>query len=159
MTFELMCRLADKIAAAAPLNTGMTDRQRDGCKPVRPAPIFAVAGRNDPIQPYDGWLTEVRRLLSVPETMEFWRVQHGCTGQMRRLLPHRNQSDTTRIALVEWTGCRTANAVKLYVVLGGGHRVPSFTPASPEWIREAGPQNRDIETIDEFWKFAKQFSR
>ena len=44
-------------------------------------------------------------------------------------------------------------------MLGGGHQVPSFTPVSPEWVRQAGPQNQDIETIDEFWKFAKQFSR
>jgi polyhydroxybutyrate depolymerase len=159
MSFELMCRLADKIAAAGPLITGMTDRQRDGCKAVRPIPIFAVAGVNDPIQPYDGWLTDVRRLLSIPETMEFWRAQHGCTGQTRRLLPHRNQADLTRIALWEWTGCRTPNAVKLYRVAGGGHQVPSFTPAPPEWVREAGLQNQDIETIDEFWKFSKQFSR
>jgi polyhydroxybutyrate depolymerase len=159
MTFELMCSLADRIAAAGPLITGMTDRQRDACNPARAVPVLAVAGRNDPIQSYDGWLTEVRRLLSVPETMEFWRVQHGCTGQTRRLLPHRNQADLTRIVLLEWTGCRTPNAVKLYVVTGGGHQVPSFTPASPERVREAGPQNQDIETIDEFWNFAKRFSR
>jgi polyhydroxybutyrate depolymerase len=159
MTFEMMCHSPGKIAAAGPLITGMTDRQRDGCKPVPPIPILAVAGRNDPIQSYDGWLTEARRLLSVPETMEFWRVQHGCSGQTRRLLPHRNENDSTRVALVEWTGCRIAHAVNLYVVFGGGHQVPSFTPASPEWIREAGPRNQDIETFDEFWNFAKQFSR
>jgi polyhydroxybutyrate depolymerase len=159
MTFELMCRMADRIAAAGPLITGMTDRLRDACKPAPPVPVLAVAGRNDNIQAYDGWLSEVRRLLSIPETMEFWRVQHGCTGQTRRLLPHRNQADTTRLALVEWTGCKTPNAVKLYVALGGGHQVPSFTPVPADWVRQAGPQNQDIETIDEFWKFAKQFSR
>jgi polyhydroxybutyrate depolymerase len=159
MTFELMCRLADKIAAAGTYITGMTDRQRDGCKPVRAVPVFVVAGTLDPIQPYDGWLSEVRRLLSIPETVEFWRVQHGCTGQTRRLLPHRHQADETRIALSEWTGCRTPNAVKLYAVLGGGHQVPSFSPASPEWVKQAGPRNQDIETIDEFWSFAKQYSR
>jgi polyhydroxybutyrate depolymerase len=46
MTFEVMCRLSDKIAAAGPLITGMTDRQRDGCKPVRPVPIFC-GGRQE----------------------------------------------------------------------------------------------------------------
>jgi polyhydroxybutyrate depolymerase len=158
MTYEVMCRLAEKIAAAGPLITGMNDRQRDGCKPSRAVPILVVAGTNDPIQLYDGWLSDVRRLLSVPETMEFWRQQHGCTGQTRKLLPHRNQADTTRIALWEWTGCRTPSAVKLYRVGGGGHQVPSFTPAPPEWERQAGPRNQDIETIDEFWSFARQFT-
>jgi polyhydroxybutyrate depolymerase len=159
MTFELMCQLADRLAAAGPLITGMTDRQRDGCNPPQPVPVLVVAGVSDPIQPYDGWITGARRLLSIPETMDFWRLQHGCTGQTRKLLPHRVQADVTRIALWEWTGCRTPNAVKLYRVAGGGHQVPSFTPASPEWVRQAGLQNQDIETIDEFWQFAKQFSR
>jgi polyhydroxybutyrate depolymerase len=159
MTFELMCRLADRIAAAAPLITGMTDGQRDACKAARAVPILVVAGRDDSIQSYDGWLTTTRRLLSIPETMEFWRVQHGCTGQTGRVLPHRNQADLTRIALWEWTGCIIPDAVKLYRVARGGHQVPSFTPASPEWVREAGLQNQDIETIDEFWQFAKRFSR
>lgn len=159
MTFELMCRLADRIAAAGPLISGMTDAQREACKPALAVPVFVVAGVNDPIQPYDGWLSDARRLLSVPETMEFWRQLHGCTGQTRKLLPHRNQADGTRVALWEWTGCRTPNAVKLYRVAGGGHQVPSFTSASPEWVTQAGAQNQDIETIDEFWGFAKQFSR
>jgi polyhydroxybutyrate depolymerase len=159
MTFEIMCRLADRIAAGGPLITGMTESQREACKPSVAVPILVVAGVKDPIQPYDGWLTEIRRLLSIPETMEFWRQQHGCTGQTRRPLPHRNEADGTRVALWEWTGCKTPNAVKLYRVAGGGHQVPSFTPANPEWVRQAGAQNRDIETIDEFWNFAKQFSR
>jgi polyhydroxybutyrate depolymerase len=159
MTYELMCRMADRIAAAGPLITGMTDAQRDACRPALAVPVLVVAGVNDPIQPYDGWLTAARRLLSIPETMEFWRVRHGCTGQTRKLLPHRNPADTTRIALLEWTGCSTPNAVKLYKVGGGGHQVPSFAPASPDWVRQAGAQNQDIETIDEFWSFAKQFRR
>jgi polyhydroxybutyrate depolymerase len=78
MAFTLACALADKIAAAAVLITGMTDPQREDCRPARPVPIMALAGTNDWAQSYDGWLTEMGRLLSVPETMEFWRALHGC---------------------------------------------------------------------------------
>jgi polyhydroxybutyrate depolymerase len=156
MAFELMCRLADRIAAAAPLITGMTEGQRDGCAPSWPVPVFAVNGTADPIQWYDGWLSPTGRLLSVPETMEFWRSQHGCTGQKATLLSHRVAADPTRIQLVEWTGCRAGDTVRLYRVEGGGHQVPSFTAASESWVREAGRQNQDIETIDEFWNYAKR---
>jgi polyhydroxybutyrate depolymerase len=108
MTFELMCRLADRIAAAAPLISGMLEAQRDACAPTRAVPVFAVDGTNDPIQFYDGWLLPHGRLLSVPETLEFWRREHGCSGEERELLPHRVAGDPTRILLIRWTGCAVA---------------------------------------------------
>jgi polyhydroxybutyrate depolymerase len=160
MTFELMCRLADRIAAAAPLITGMTEGQRDSCGPTRAVPLFAVDGTSDPVQRYDGWLYPTGRLLSVPETMEFWRRRHGCIGQEAISVPHRIASDPTRLLLVEWTGCAAEDAVRLYRIDGGGHHVPSFTPPPDEnWAKEFGRQSQDIETIGEFWSFAKRFSR
>ena len=56
MAFELMCRMANRIAVAAPLITGMTEGQRDACSPARPVPVLAVDGTADHIQQYDGWL-------------------------------------------------------------------------------------------------------
>ena len=157
MTFTLMCQMADKFAAAGPFITGMTSTQIAACNPKRAIPLMAVAGRNDFYQPYDGVVGKDYRLLSVPETMEFWRVRHGCTGQELRMLPHRLSEDRTRIMLSEWTGCTIEGAVKLYGVNGGGHQVPSFAPGNPDWIKQAGPLNHDIETAEEFWAFAKKF--
>jgi polyhydroxybutyrate depolymerase len=157
MTFTLMCRLADKIAAAGPLITGMTSTQIAACNPKRAVPLMTVAGSSDFYQPYDGFLGKEERLLSVPETIEFWRVRHGCSGQEMRLLPHRLSDDRTRIMLSEWTGCAVEGALKSYRVNGGGHQVPSFAPGNPEWIKQAGALNHDIETAEEFWAFAKKF--
>ena len=102
----------------------MTDHQREACRPARPVPLMAVAGTADPVQSSDGWLLPSGRLLSVPETLEFWRTLHGCTGQTGKPLPHREPTDTTRVALIEWTGCRTPGALRLYCVEGGGHHAP-----------------------------------
>jgi polyhydroxybutyrate depolymerase len=157
MTFFMMCRLSEKIAAAGPLITGMTDAQVAACNPKRAVPLMAVAGSNDLWQPYDGIVGPNYRLLSVAETMEFWRVRHGCTGQQYRFLPHRLSEDRTRILLSEWSGCAVEGAVKLYRVNGGGHQVPGFAPGDPEWIKKAGPVNHDIETAEEFWTFAAKF--
>jgi hypothetical protein len=56
--------------------------------------------------------------------------------------------------------CRTVDgAVRLYRVNGGGHQVPTFAPDDPEWIKKAGRRNHDIETAEEFWSFARKFSR
>jgi polyhydroxybutyrate depolymerase len=91
--------------------------------------------------------------------MEFWRVRHGCTGQDFKSLPHRLAEDPTRIRLITWTGCTVEGAVRLYRVNGGGHQVPMFAPGDPEWIKKAGRINHDIETAEEFWSFARKFSR
>lgn len=88
-----MCQLADKVAAAGTYISGMTDRQVADCKPARAVPLMVVGGTNDFIQFYDGELDSNRRLLSIPETMEFWRVRHGCTGQDFKSVPHRLADD------------------------------------------------------------------
>jgi polyhydroxybutyrate depolymerase len=142
VTFELMCHLADRIAAAAPLITGMTEGQRAACKPVRAVPIFAVDGTDDPVQPYDGWLFPTGRLLSVPETMEFWREQHSCIGQKATLLPHRIEADPTKLLPVGMLLDRAADSLEAQPrssrrrasssSLRNPRRAKSKRPASPK---------------------------
>jgi poly(3-hydroxybutyrate) depolymerase len=43
MTYTIMCQLADQIAAAGPLISGMTGAQIAECKPARPVPLMVVA--------------------------------------------------------------------------------------------------------------------
>lgn len=159
MTFTLACTLDDRIAAAAALITGMTDHQRDECRPSRPVPMLALAGTNDRTQAYDGWLLAAGRLLSVPETMEFWRALHGCTQQDGRSLPHRDKNDRTRILLVEWSGCKSAARLRLYRVEGGGHLLPSLAPVEPTPPSKSGLRNNDIDTADEVWAYFKDYVR
>ena len=159
MAYTLACGLADRIAAAAAAITGMTDYQREACRPARPVPLMVVAGTNDRTQMYDGWLGPLGRLMSVPETLEFWRVQNGCAKQDGRDVPHREPSDTTRVWLISWTDCRDGVRMQFYRVNGGGHQVPSFARNSDKETKNFGSRNRDIETADEMWSFFKQFSR
>jgi polyhydroxybutyrate depolymerase len=158
MTYTVACALSDRVAAAAALITGMTEYQRADCHPARPIPLMVVAGTDDPGEWYDGALAPLGRLLSVPETMEFWRTQHGCTRETAHLMPHLNATDPTRIRLFEWLDCRSPAGVRLYRVNDGGHQVPSFTPSSREETRRRGLRNRDMETSDEVWKFVRPVS-
>ncbi len=160
LAFTLACVLDDVIAAAAPVVTGMTDHQRDDCKPQRPVPIVVIAGTHDTTQWYDGWIYQTGRLLSVPESLEFWRARHGCTGQQARLLPHRRADDRTRVALIEWTGCAGAAPLRLYRVQGGGHQLPSRAGRrAPLSDARLGARNTDIETAEEVWAFFKRYTR
>jgi polyhydroxybutyrate depolymerase len=157
MTFTVACALADRIAAAAPLITGMTEFQRQDCKPTKAVAMMAVDGTKDPVQSYDGWLYPLGRLLSVPETMEYWRLQNGCDSQNFKIVPHRDPSDPTQIWLFDWAGCQ--KPLRLYRVNGGGHQIPSFSANSEEEAKTFGNRNHDIETADEIWSFFKDFSR
>ena len=154
MAFTLACTLSDKIAAAAPLITGMTEFQRDDCSPTRPVPMLVLAGTADFVQRYDGWLFRQGRLLSVPETMEYWRNSHGCTDQRSAPLPNIDKTDGSGVGVVRWTGCRTGGApLVLYRIGGGGHRLPSLQPGEPGPPGRSGRRNRDIETAEEVWSF------
>jgi polyhydroxybutyrate depolymerase len=159
MTFTVACALADRIAAAAPLIAGMTEYQRDACRPAKAMPIIAVDGTNDRDLFYDGELATLGRLLSVPETMEYWREKNGCTRQARKKVQHRDPSDPTRIWQIDWTDCSSGAPLRLYRVNGGGHQVPSLSPNSEVNFKHFGKRNHDIETADEIWSFVKNFSR
>jgi polyhydroxybutyrate depolymerase len=159
MTYTLACALSARIAAVAPVISGMTDHQIEDCHPTRPMPIMLIAGTNDNAQVYDGWIYPAGRLMSVVETLEYWRVLDGCTGQEGKLLPHLNANDRTRVAVIKWTGCRKDTEVLFHKVIGGGHRMPSLgATADPMSEQKLGLQNHDIESAEEIWSFVKGFS-
>lgn len=153
MTYTMVCALSHKIAAAAPLITGMTDLQRADCRPKRPVPMMIVAGTHDDAQWYDGQLAPAGRLLSIPETMEYWRVNNGCKEESASWLPHRDEADPTRVRLFEWLNCRDDARLKLYRVSNGGHQLPSFSELDELTTRRFGLRNHDIETAEEVAKF------
>ena len=159
LAYTIACALADRIAAAAALITGMTEWQREDCRPARPVPIMVIAGTNDTTQPYAGMRFAIGRLLSVPETMEYWRAQNGCTEQSERLLPQRDPAAHTRVTLVAWSKCASGARLLLYRVANGGHQLPSTVSTNPMAEEKFGFRNHDIETAEEVWSFFKSYSR
>jgi poly(3-hydroxybutyrate) depolymerase len=87
----------------------------------------------------------------MPETMEFWRHLHNCTGQDWHGLPHRDGTGATHVALISWTGCSAGGSVQLLRVQGGGHQLPTLAPdAEP---KPGNLRNHDIETAEAVWRF------
>jgi len=156
LTFTLACALADRIAAAAPLITAMTEYQREDCRPARAIPIMVLAGTADPAQAFNGAQGLHGRLLSVPDTMTYWIRVHGCGARNPRPLPRRHAEDRTQVTFVEWSGCE--GRVRLFRIEGGGHQVPSLTADREDASARFGLRNRDIETADELWAFFKNWS-
>ena len=159
MSYKLLCTAEAPFAAAAPAGGTMYQPHRDSCAATVPTPLMVIAGTSDRILPYDGWLFPTGRELSIPETMEHFRLLHGCTGQTAKLLDDRDSNDAGRVLEVVWTGCEVENAVKLLRVEGGGHNWPSFEPLPEAWRGWSGTHNRDIESAEEIWAFLRQFRR
>jgi polyhydroxybutyrate depolymerase len=158
MAYTLACELADRIAAAAPLIAGMTEHQRDDCKPARPVPVLVLAGTSDTEMAFKGAPGLQGRLLSVADTMEFWRSRHGCVRSDTQRLPHRDPRDATQLTVLEWSGCRSNAKLRLYQVEGGGHQIPTLASAAGPMSQERfGPRNRDIETAEEVWAFFRGY--
>ena len=159
MSYRLLCTADAPFAAAAPGGGAMHQRHRDNCAATAPTPLMVIAGTSDRILPYDGWLFPTGREVSIPETMEHFRLLHGCTGQKSDLLYDRYAEDNSRILEVVWTGCAVENAVKLLRVEGGGHNWPSLEPLPDAWSGWSGTHNRDIESAEEIWAFLRQFRK
>ena len=159
MSYKLLCTAEMPFAAAAPGGGTMYQGHRDTCAATAPTALMVIAGTDDRILPYDGWLFPTGRELSIPETIEHFRLLHGCTGQGHRLLDDRNTGDGSRVLEVVWTGCGTPNAVKLLRVEGGGHNWPSLEPLPGAWRGWSGTHNRNIESAEEIWAFLRQFRK
>ena len=159
MSYKLPCTAEAPFAAAAPAAGTMYQKHRDTCAATVPIPLLAIAGTNDRSVPYDGWLFPTGREISIPETMEHFRLLHACTGQKTDLLYDRDAEDNSRVREVVWTGCGTPNAVKLLRVEGGGHNWPSLEPIPAAWRGWSGTHNRDIESAEEIWAFLRQFRK
>jgi polyhydroxybutyrate depolymerase len=162
MSYTLACALPDRIAAIAPVASAMNEAQAESCKPTRLLPVMMVNGTSDDVQRYDGYIRSFGRLMSVPETTEYWRRANGCTGETTTQLPHLNPHDLTRVSLFQWSGCAPGTAVQLYRVENGGHCWPRQTGGGDDEPAEEahfGGCTRDIETPEEVWKFFSQFHR
>ena len=154
MAWTLACHMSERLAGVAPLISGMVDHQVEHCSPKRLVPLVVIAGTEDWMQPYDGAITEYFRLLSIPETLEFWRRQRGCRNYDMNMIDSREPSDQTRAMILDWTACRSPSPQRFYRIEGGGHSLPSLEPVSGSRRGpHGGSHSQTIETAEEIWKF------
>ncbi|MGI9500720.1 MAG: alpha/beta hydrolase family esterase, partial [Geminicoccaceae bacterium] len=151
MAHRLVCLRETPFAAAAALIGTAHEDHISNCDPEEPPAIMQVHGDNDRVLPYEGWIFETGREVSVAEVMDHWRRLHGCTGQRGERLDDVDPNDGSTVVRFDWTGCKTEPNVRLFKIKGGGHDVPALDAQQ----REASKQkiNRDLDTIGEVWRF------
>ncbi|GAA4609548.1 carboxylesterase type B/predicted esterase [Actinoplanes octamycinicus] len=135
----LACRLAGRIAAAAPVS-GAFYPQGGACNPVRPVPIIDFHGGADTTIPYAGDAT--KGLPALPDWLAGWAGRSRCRAGARSSTP---VAGVTRLA---WPGC--AADVVHYRVDALGHTWPSTTPNNDS----ATPTVLDATPL--IWKFFRE---
>lgn len=159
MAFTAACALADRLAAVAVVLTGMTEYQIADCAPGPPVPMLVLGATADPLQDYDGAAAPHGRLLSIPDTVEFWRTRNECRDRTLGILPDREPADGSTVATIHSRDCRNGAEVLLIRIDGGGHLPPSIALDRSASEARLGRQNRDIETAEEVWQFLRRFRR
>jgi len=154
MAWTLACRMPERLAGVAALISGMIERQAQQCHPARLVPLLVLAGTDDLSQDYDGAMGENYRLMSVPETLEFWRHLRGCRTLNWRQLPAHEADDPTAAVRVDWGECSDASPQRFWRMEGAGHSLPSFAPLNErQKQRRHGGRSQAIETAEELWRF------
>jgi len=164
LSLKLLCQAEHSFKAAAPLIPMLYKEWYDTCDP-QPVRMILIAGTNDRILFYDGWLAQDRTAVAVPQITRKFAEAFGCDRQKTEPLPDPVKEDGSSIYRTWYRQCddgpplegpMEASPVWLMRVEGGGHTLPHPDPVDPEWEERAGGHNRDIDTAEEVWRF---FSR
>jgi polyhydroxybutyrate depolymerase len=179
MCYRLGCELADRIAAIAPVAAAMPeplgqalgtvpgfppeilgDSPRSPRRSLKPMPVLAINGTEDPLVPYEGGGVGLRhkrgQVLSVQKTIEFWVAADSCGPKPETTeIPDVDPHDGIRVVRERYIGGRDSSEVILYRVEGGGHTWPS----GARRVARFGKTARDIDATEVIWEFFARHTR
>ncbi|MFF2527093.1 alpha/beta hydrolase family esterase [Streptomyces liangshanensis] len=139
----LACRMADRIAAVAPVAAALYPTGQP-CRPSRPVPMIEFHGTGDVTIPYAG--DADRGLPAIDTWAADWAARNGCRTrpQVRVTAPD--------ITTTRWKGCDRGAEVRHVAVTDGGHTWPGADSYSG-----GGYTTQTIEAHDVLWAFLKDF--
>ena len=140
MTFELGCKLNNRIAAIAPVARTMQANPNSFCSPVHPTGVLSILGTNDLVSPYNGIIFGgIEYYISAAATHSYWATHNNCnaTATMSTVSP-----SVERYTWSTASGCAYVEELK---VIGGGH----------DWPGSFG--NMTIDANTEIWQFVSRY--
>jgi len=149
MSYELACKIPEKIAAIASV-TGSMVNNIDCDLNTTGMPVLQIHGTADQVVPYAGG----NGFMSMDNLLEFWTVKNGCLEDLLTITPTAD-TDTTDGSTVEhfiYSQCDTDYNVELLKVNGGEHTWPGAS------LTFLGVTNQDISANDEIWKFFSRYT-
>jgi polyhydroxybutyrate depolymerase len=161
MSHTLGCRLADKVAAVAPVAAPMPAALAADCTPASPVAVLMIDGTEDPLVPYAGGSVKSDvggEVVSADASLAAWAKINRCTGSLpNESLPDLDPKDGTTVTRMRRTGCAGGVEVVLDSIKGGGHTWPGGMQYLPE--RFVGRTSRDLDANQAIWDFFKAHPR
>ena len=140
MSFELGCKLSNRIAAIAPVARTMQANPNSFCSPVHPTGVLTILGTDDFISPYGGSVFGgIEYYISAAATHLYWATHNNCdaTASMSTVSP-----SVERYTWSTASGCAYVEELK---VIGGAH----------DWPGSFG--NMTIDANIEIWQFVSRY--
>jgi polyhydroxybutyrate depolymerase len=146
-TQRLACELSDRIAAFASVASTFPTKLIDCCKPSRPVSILLIGSQTDPYVPWKGGDLHGTQILSVSETIDFWRKNNRCDLESEREI-------AVDFEKIRYFSCSSQSEVVLMRIIGGGHTWPGGR-GQPRLI--VGPTSQ-VDATATIWNFFERHS-
>ena len=145
-TYDLLCRLNNKIASGAAVARTMQQYTYDICAPVHPTAVMTILGTDDSISPYEGlvWGGE-SYYVSADDMHAYWSTYNNTDSSPVEIdLPNISSSDGSTVQRRSWINGDNCVSVEELKVHDGGH----------DWPGAFG--NMDIFADEEIWNFVSK---
>jgi polyhydroxybutyrate depolymerase len=143
-SFELACRIGNKIAAIGSTGGSMTPETYANCNPAHPTPVIQIHGTSDATVHYNGetWSKPIDQVLS------YW-TNFNRTDRVpdQSNIPDSNTSDGSTVEHYVYNNGNKCTSVEHFKVISGGHT----------WPGSAGGANMDINASGVIWNFVSKF--
>jgi polyhydroxybutyrate depolymerase len=162
-TQRLACEMADQFRAFASVIANLPVDQHQRCKPSQAVPILLMNGTQDVLMRWNGGEIPSNpargigiggRVISTPETVQFWSNVNGCTGVPQDSIFPDSPDDGTTVVRHLYRRCKPRSEVEFYEIRGGGHNWPG-SPLAPRTIR-GGRSSRDVNASDVIVSFFRR---
>ena len=139
-SYELACKLNQRIAAISAVARTMQSDPNSYCVPDHPTGVLTILGTDDFTSPYEGIVFNgVEYYISAAATHSYWATHNNCnpTASLTTVSP-----SVERYTWSTASGCAYVEELK---VLGGGH----------DWPGIFG--NMTIDANTEIWQFVSRY--
>lgn len=136
---RLACEPKSQIAAFASVVATLPGEVQPFCHPETPTSMLMINGTDDRKVPWEGGRLPYGWILSVPDTINFWRQHNGCTATAEvKQLP-----SSSRVEIARYPNCRGGSEVELVTLKGVGH----------VWPRGGSGPSQLLNASKEIWTF------
>ncbi len=126
LSHTVAARLADRIAAIAPIVGSMARPVYQDFRPARPVSVLMINDKGDPRVRWDGGARGRSNFVSMPETIAIWKRANGCgSGQTVSAEAIAGEEGDARVSHTVWSGCADGVNLELYVVEANRHGHPT----------------------------------